>query len=515
MAVDLFDKSQVSQIITEIEGSENRDRKIYEFEAYEIYSGNQRKHVKKELQRLFPETHESMRVSNINILKKVVDKISRVYKTPPLRTLGGDNPNNETLAEVYEKFDKQYAQMDKSFNRHKNTLVWVQNDLIEKTKFRLLILNPYSFDLVINPDNFMVEAVILSYPDDTVTSMNGNLDKSKVRISDGINQFIAEGQEDSAPRFKTYSMWTPTQHVKIRQKKEIDNKVLTTEITYIEDPLNPNGDNPLGMLPFRWLTTDPDVPEFPIASPLPFESVNINILESDIITASALQGFGILLTTAEQGSKTNVIHQGFNIAMHLDQPSDPDAPRTTAEYLNPSPDLGGMRDVVNTYAEAVISDHGLMNFSLAGSGDKFASGLDRALSMADVTEVREMNQADYMEVETDVFEIIKKYDEINATKLFDKDDKLQVLYSKPKILTSEKETLELIEKKLDRGLLKKVKAFMLLNPSMSEEEAEEELEEIKEEKINNAQAFMSRMNSADNKEPEREETQPQGELPKV
>ncbi len=507
MAVDLLNLSQVSQIITEIESTENRDRKTDEWRSYQIYSGNQRKYVLDELRKLFPETHTSMRVSNINIEKKVVDKRARAYKDKVVRALNGKP--SETLDEVYEGFDKAYAQFDTSYNRHKNSLMWVQNDPLMPTRFRLLALNPYSFDLVINNDTFEVEAVILSYPDETITRETTNIDNSKKVKSDGVNQGIAEGQDDSSPDTKIYTMWSNENHVVVRSTRRVLDDEVVTHIDYVLDENNPKQINPIGIIPFRWKTMQPDVPEFPISSPLPFESININILESDLLTASAMQGFGQLVLKYPEGSQIKQVHSGFNVALELPQKADPDAPETDANFINANPDLNGMREVINNYAEAVISDQGLMNFSLAGSNKQFTSGLDRAIAMADVTEIREENIAVYQDLEKEVFEIIKRYDLVNGTRLFKEDDEISVVFPKPKILMNEKEQLEIIEKKVDRGWMSDEEAVMKFDPTLSKEDAEEKLSQIAEKKKEKADKFLSRMRNANNQEPERQEAESQ------
>ncbi len=502
MAIDILNKGVVQGLINEIEGTENRDRKIYEYRSFEIYSGDQRKHVLKELSVLFPESWKAMRVSNINVEKKVVDKRARVYKAPPTRLVNGES--NDNLDLIYENFNTSFQRYDVSFNRHSHSLAWIQNSADMPSEFNLKILDPYLFDLVIDPDTNEILAVILSYPDTDITNPESSLDRSKVKIPDGFNQGIAESPQDAAAETKTYSIWTASHHVSVRVQKTVVKGETKTIIDFVTDESNPEMTNPLGRLPFVWITTAPDLPDYPISSPLAAESVNINVLNSDVLTASALQGFGQLVLKYPEGSKLSPKHTGFTTAIELPQKADPDAPATTAEYINPNPDLEGMRQVVMDYAESIMGDHGLQNFSLAGSAKNFTSGFDRALSMADVTEVRECNIQVYEKAEQEIFEIIKAYDKLNKTRLFNENDKLSVIYAKPEILLSEQEKLANVEKKLELGIIQKFEAIMFLT-GMSEDEAKQKLEDIKKERMDSLTAFRPRLVNGNNEERERQE----------
>jgi len=315
--VDLTNLAQVSQIIHEIEGTENRDRRRYEWRAYEIYSGDQRKHILDELQKRYPVEWNAMSVSNVNIEKKVVDKKAKVYKNPPKRKLGDDI--NDDLDRIYAPWNASFQEMDTIFNRHKSVMTWVQNNPETPSEFNLLSLAPYTYDLVINPDTFVVEAVILNYPDREITRIDGNEDRTKIKHPDSINQAIAESQTDSAEDFKTYAMWTADNHVTVgATKTKTAGGQLITKIDYIIDEDNPSMINPLGILPFVWVTSDPFVPEFPISSPLSWESININVLNSDVLTAMA-HSMGQLVLKYPEGSKIKQIHRGHTMNIELPQ----------------------------------------------------------------------------------------------------------------------------------------------------------------------------------------------------
>ena len=124
----------IKTIIEDIESQQNKDRKARDFKSYQIFSGNQREYVKNAICKVYPEAHTIMRTSNVNLVKKVVNKKSKAYKEPPIRTV--NSQTNENLDKIYEKgsFDDAFRKMDEGYNRSNCGLLWVQNDEFEKTK---------------------------------------------------------------------------------------------------------------------------------------------------------------------------------------------------------------------------------------------------------------------------------------------------------------------------------------------------------------------------------------------
>lgn len=477
----ILNDATIKQIINDIETDQNKERKTRDFQSHQIYSGNQREYVKSKLAAIYPESHHIMRVSNINVLKKVINKVAKVYKDAPKRVINGKD--NDILNNIYKigKFNNAFMKMDQGFNRSNCGLLWVQNDEIEKGKFRLIYLNQFTFDVVINNDTLELEAVILSYPKADVTSPNSSV------FSDGVNQLIAEHQRDSANDATVYAMWTKDQHVNV--VANINKK--TTTIDYMKTQENDEGENNLGALPFVWLTNDPYIPEYPVENPLADDSIEINLLNSNLLTATQQQ-IGQLLMKYPKGSKIDTIHKGFSIAMELPQSieNDPHIP-TTAEYIVPNSDLTGMNTVIMDYSANVLSDNGLEGASNAGQSKSFASGFERLIASASVVEIQKENQNYYGEIEEEVFNIIKKYDDVNNTRLFGKDDELGVHYQEPQVITSELDRLEIIAKRDDLDLDEPHEKYIIDNPNLSPTDAKSKLKRIEKAKEEAMPVFNS------------------------
>lgn len=476
---DITNPEIVKRIVTDIESEQNRLRKKEDFDSYQVMSGNQRQYVQAVLENMYPQSHKVMIPSNINITKKVVDRIGCVYKDAPARKVNGQA--SEVLEDIYTegKFNRGFNSLDKTFNRSRCALAWVQNDPEIKTMFKMVALPQYSFDVVIDNDSLDLKMVILSYPDTTITTGD------RRTRSDATNQIIAESQLDSGLDSKVYAIWTDDYYVTVRATQI--NK--TTVIDYIVDEENPNMLNKLGRLPFVWVTSQPDVPEFPTPNPLAQEAVNINVMNSSLLSAAVRQ-YGVLVLKYPQGSPIRELHSGHSVAMQLPQKTDQDPHiETTAEYIVPNSDLAGMKDTFLEYASGVLSDNGLEGSTLSGETKNFSSGLERLIASASIMDKRSANIETYKDVETEVFEIIKRYDEVNGTRLFKSTDTLSVGYPEPKAIVSEKEKLEVLKMKDELGVLEREDKFKEVFNGITTEDIKEKMQRIDDNKVSLIEAM--------------------------
>ena len=124
------------------------------------------------------------------------------------------------------------------------------------------------------------------------------------------------------------------------------------------------------------------------------------------------------------------------------------------------------------------------------------------LSEANVQSLIRLNQEVYLDVENDIFTIMNAwFDNVIGANPFSNDEDLIVIYPKPKILITDRETLENIQKRLDMGLIQRFEALQILDPNMTEEAARDKLDRIEEEKMARMQAFAPQLMQA-NKKPD-------------
>jgi len=102
--LDLTDIAIASHIITEIEGSEERARKIDNFDAWQVYSGNVKPYVQAVIEDTRPKSHKGYTISDISFSKTVTDTKSKAYKEQPMRFIDGDdNAKNDRITDIYKE----------------------------------------------------------------------------------------------------------------------------------------------------------------------------------------------------------------------------------------------------------------------------------------------------------------------------------------------------------------------------------------------------------------------------
>jgi len=418
-----------------------------------------------------------MRVSDVSISNKVISKISKAYKENPTRELGSQT---EDLDEIYSnaQFDNVMQEFDRDFNRQRYAMLWV-NQIDEMISFHSL--KGFESFGIRNQKTGQMEVVVLNYPDTDITT-NGSDN------NDHIEQSLMESQNDTSAETEVYVMWTKDHHsVWIAEKKEKFIDVTNKPIEGNEGMINP-----LGVLPFVFISKSSS-PDLPFLNQLTEQSVTYNILNSDLLSASALQGYAQLVITMPDDMSIETMHSGMTTAMTLPIVQGADS-QPDAKYINPNPDLSGMKDTVENYARQVLSEHGIEVQSSDGKSS-FNSGLERLLANADVSDQVSSNQSTYVKVEQEVVDILKAYGSLKDT-----GEELKVIFPKAKIMISDKETLENIEKRLDLGLITKAEALMIIDPNLTKEQAEEKLDLIKEEKEENLNSFVGGFNGQESNE---------------
>ena len=459
MAIDLTQITNVIKIIKEIESTKNQTRKNHAYKARQIMEGAQAQYVKTELARLYPKTHSLMRVSDISLLKKVVNKIARAYKEDPLRGLDSED-ETERYSQIAKdaNFNRQFRIFDKYFVRDKHAALWV-NKIGDQ--INLLPLAAYEFDVIVDDNTGQVLIMILSYD--------------------------REGH-------KEYALWSDTHHVMVRSSGP-------TGLTYVPIEGNPNNINPLGLVPFSYRCAG-DGRGYPVASPLPDQSTTMNVSLSDLQSAAAKQGHGHLVRKVVGDQKTQEVHAGLHTVIDLVLSDNADDPQPDVSYINANPDLTGQREALAAYVRGILDENGISGGEfLTGNVREFTSGLDRSIAQADVSDQVEAHQAEYSNVENEVFQIIRAYQEVENAQRFTSEN-LSVSYRKPKVLISDAETLANIEKQLNLGLIEEWEKFKIMNPNLSEDECREKLDRIDKEKLNRQKLFAEESDAPDTENPQ-------------
>lgn len=466
---------QINNLIAEIESQENIDRKKQEYDSHKIYSGELRYYVRDRLEQIFPKSFGAYHFMAYSVLKKIVDKKSKSYKVSPLRKLDSTQETEAYQSVLTEgKFNFHMRKFDRFYNQHRYALMGIFK---EGDKYKFIPSAPYEFDVVLDNEG-KLKIVVLSMPDEIVT---GGF------VSDAQNQKIAEPTSDDEGDKKTYTIWTDTNHYLVTTSTQGVGKEKKRTVTIEQIPNNPGNVNPYGVLNFVYMPFDFSN-NYPIASDLPYKTIEFNALYSIYQTSGTMQ-VGVLVMRYPSDQQIDVVTQGIFTGMKLPQSKNPEDPETDAKYISPSPNMSGHKEAVITNLMTILDEEGLETSHIVTPGQNFASGFDRAIAMADVQDVIEENQDGYSMLEQDAYDIIKAIESKTGGFSY-KSKKIKVVYQKPKILTSDSEKITNIKSMNELGVLESHEKLMLVDPNLSEQDAKDKLKRINASKMQIADMML-------------------------
>jgi hypothetical protein len=456
-----------SKIISEIESTPNQERKRNAYKSYEIREGLLAKYVTARLAEMFPKSYMNYSVADYSILKKIVQKKAKAYKEAPIRSL-----ENEADTQEYQEllkdncFNTAMKEIDTLLNEHKYCALAVfpyfETSMDEVTEkligYDFIPMAPYMYDVVKNQKG-ETEVFVLSYPDQTITiGSNPNLD-------------IAQSSSANEGDVRSYVFWTEKEHRVFKAKGRGKDLTIWEEVIIgNENGVNPYGEIPIIDLPFSY------DPNYPVPSPLGRQTIELNALLSVYLQSGSMQvGQMVLKYPSDQSIET--VTSGIFTGMKLPQSKNPDDPETTAEYISPNPDLAGHKESIMTFMNMILDEQGIQGNQVINPNETFSSGVDRMLASADVQQIIEENQEKYLDLEHEVFELVKKINEKLGGYKYTSSD-LTVKFQKPKMMISDSEKLDNLKKKKDLGIFDNWELLIDYNPNLSEQEARAKLEAL-------------------------------------
>lgn len=500
------------QIIEEIEGAENKRRKDQAYKRYECYKDMVKKYVIEHLADQFDSetvTEMSYAVSNIAFVRKVIDKLARVYKYGVDREIWQDGAMNEEATDALKRLvdetdaDRKFKKTNRYFKLFKNTLMYVRPkpaDADDEMKvIKLDPLPPYLYDAVEMADEReKAMCIILSdytpsarsgYPTPALAVRPGTDGRNGKTLTvirhegDGIDQLIADRKEDKDSG--QYVFWTDKYHFTCDRS----GAIISEEI-----------DNPIQAMPFVNYSEDQDGSFWAEGGDdLIDGGILVNSMITNVNHIGITQGYGQLVVTGPDLPLN--IKVGPNKAIRLKQ--EEGDPTPTFEFKNSNPPLDQLRALIEMYVALLLTTNNLSTSGVQAQlngGLAFPSGvammLDKAESMEDVEDQRQI----FIDNEPLVWQLYAKWyrlldsrrelpESLSGLPLPDDFD-LRLHFGQPKPIESEMERLNALKLKKDLGLITMAEMIKEQFPTLSDVEAEEKLKQILEEKMQRASMFM-------------------------
>lgn len=426
---------------------------------FDIYEGDLLTYLLADLSKqLSPQSFEVVkhRVAPINVLKRIVDKLSTIYAKPPKRSIkdGTGTKQDEELLSWYEENMSINALMNISnelFNLHKNTTI-----------------EPY---------------------------IDQGMPKIRAIPAD---RFLMVSTDEVDPT-------RPTIFVKFMGKREINGEsvevlylysaesfaAVTIKGTLLPDVLlsmdNPDGINPVGDIPavyvnrsFHQLVPQIDTDILKMTKIIP-------TLISDLNYAIMFQSFSIVYGVDVDSQNLLMSPNAF-----WNFKSDPTSDKTpSVGVLKPSVDIQQVMQFIQSELSFWLNTKNIRPGAIGSmNADQTSSGISKIIDEMDTSEDRQKQVHYYKKAEAQLWELITKklhpyWTEqklINTNLKFSPNVEILVEFQEQVPLSTRSEILKDAVIELDKSLTSKQRAIKAINPDMTEEDIKALIEEIKEER---------------------------------
>lgn len=487
----ILGQGQLQKLVEEINQQEEESRRAEFKKRHDIYRDGGAEYLLEELVREFgTDSIKEMRIAPINLLKKIVNKKSTLYKKPPVRAAA--NEKDQALVDYYvNEFDLDVTMQkaQRYFHLFSNLVIYL---VPKEDRIQIRVVPPYLYSVVTNQldqtfadaylfNSFTEEGLILPFDDvPSATGAQGYTREDGVRESgDRINS-----QEDALnPENRNYIFWSDQQHMTLDAS---GSPMIDPNKDHEEQFLNPWGEMPIvNVAKDRdsefWATQGKDMISL---------TMTIQKAWTDLLTYSKHQGYGIPVFIGEE--EPTKLEFGVNRAIFLKQ--KPDGPTPSFSFVSSNPPIGEQKDMIMELLGLLLSTNDMNPKEIGGtnSARNFSSGFQAMIENADILEAREADKPVFRTVEKQLWHKIRLIhnwmfdfgvlnEEAQALGKFSDELEVGVEYSDIKPLESESDRIGHVKELMSLGLLTKRQAIKKLQPSKSDEEIEQDIEQISQE----------------------------------
>ena len=476
---DISNQGVRKNILQEINGRENKERKEESVRRFRVYRKRQEDEIIKKLEAEFkdPSTVQEMRkITSINLTTRMINEVASIYKREPERTfVNASDREKEQLINLYDEgsVNNNLKKANRYFKLQDQCAVHI---FPRDNKICVKALQPHQYDVVPDPaDPERAQVYITSIFDkqnyEQLRARNTDLDNKldRTRASNGLNEKIADRDDDIHNKTK-YIWWSKEFNFMTDSNGTLigPDGFPLDEITF--DDLK----NPIGMLPFIDIAGEKD-DDFFVQTNNSFVDFNLDfgVLLSDTANINRLQGYSQAVVVSE--TKPQNFKVGPTQVLHL--PLDPNStsPAPTFQFATPSPDMNASLALLDLYLNLFQSSEGMDTSTVAGKqGARYTSGVDRLLAMIQKYEATEDDISMFDDVERDAYKILSSWSNVfqdvsaNDPKALKEDLRLSKIsdsvfvetqFSKPAAVKSDEEMEASVIRRMEAGLMSRAEAI--------------------------------------------------------
>lgn len=490
----ILDEGFRAKVIQQIESSENRARKYDSYKRYQCYKDMTNHYVMSFLMRQFEaSTVEEMRyaLSNISLVRKVIDKLARVYSNGVKREIMGDEEATKKLEKIEEvfKLNETLKRTNRFLKLQKNVDLFVKPYPLvdDPSKFSICLetLQPYLYD-VLESEYDRTQGIVFILSDYRHPSTDlSDIDVRSSKVSgNGIDETIANVANDKGADFslKKYIFWSKNYHFTCDHQGKIT------------DSDNEGHLNPLKTLNHINFAIDQDGSFWAQGgNDLIDGAVLINAVITHTTHVGVVQGYGQFYMIGENLPRS--IKVGATKAIIAEYKKDEQA-EPKMGFLSANPQLDALRALIEMYIALYLTTNNLSTSGVStqlGSANTMASGialiLDKAESLEDVQDQRQVFLDNEVKIIKAINDTLKAY----GANLEDKflnlvlpdnfEENFSVKFNDAPVIQTEAEKLANMKLRKDLGLDTRLGMLMRDDPELTCAQAEEKLLGIIEDEI--------------------------------
>jgi hypothetical protein len=450
--------------------SKQMPQKEMEYNKFLFCEGATSDLLKKTILREFkkPESVEGLfdRILPLNIMKKIINKLAATYIEPPLRLASDGNPDDQDLITLYEdsmSLDTQMLQADRYYENYKKTILEPYVDKLGSPRIRCLPAHSY-----------------FAFSEDPISP----------EIPDAIFKVIKIDPRDKEKCF--FSVWTNEQFLIIDGQGKVQNQAMAALN-------NEGGVNPYGVIPFGYMVESSTSIEPIQDDDLYKTSLAVPVLLTDLSFGCKFMAYSLIWTVDCNAD----IPAGAGAILHLS--SDPSTGKSPAvNQLKPDINVDATLRLIESIISYLLSTRGLKTSTVIGKLDAndAASGISKIIDNSELAFSTKSKVTGFVNLEKQIWNMIaknlqpvwKKQNKLSPkfTQDFSEPFDITIHFSEPKIVMSEKDKIDMAKAKLDAGFTTLRRTLMDLYPTYSEDQVQELMQEIKEEKQSNYESFFNK-----------------------
>lgn len=501
----LLDQDIRAKIIEEILSDENVRRKRECYRRYECYKDQTKKYVVEQIKKQFDNTtveEMSWSVSNINLTRKIIDKLARVYSNGVARTVEKSEEDTKHIEAITKAIsvDTSMKKLNRFLKLQKNMALYVKpykcfEAGAEKWGVKLEVLSPYLYDILEDPNDqekplcFVLSDYLADTRDYVASTSEQNVSQAgraaaiQVRNQAGEKKSADDAGLSDKDRME-FVFWSQKFHFTCNVKGEI----IAAK--------SPNGNlNPIQTMSLVEFAIDPDGKVYAIGGD---DLVDGAILVNSMITFTnhigVTQGYGQFWMKGKNLPK--FVKTGPNKAILLESETKED-PESDIGFANANPKMAELMQLIEMYVALLLTSNNLttkgVSLRLEG-GASFPSGIALIIDKAESIEDVQDQQQIFHDKEPRIFELITRWLTLYGTKGLLKKDlaelkvpkstQIRLKFNEATPIMSEKEKLDNLKLRQELGINTQIEILMKDDPALTKEEAEKKLLEILEERVN-------------------------------